>query len=185
MVYNLYNKKAQNMQIKVFDSFHPEHSKLYQEIFELTKPVTQNYPGYAEWFQKTFMLGLYKKERLYIVAQDLNNQLLGCALVKKTPQEEKLCTLFVDKKYRRCGIGRQLLAQTIKVLGKRPLISVSDQSMPQMQPLLDEFGFHLSSQKKDVYRPNHTEFYFNDTRADAIQKGLIPLLIQRQKQLKR
>lgn len=71
------------MQIKVFDSFHSEHLKLYQEILELTKPVGQNYPGYEKWFQKTFMSGLHKKERLYIVAQDSNDTLLGCALIKK------------------------------------------------------------------------------------------------------
>ena len=173
------------MQIKVFDSFHPEHSKLYQAIFNLTQSLGQNYPDYEKWFKQTFMAGLQKKERLYILAQDSNEQLLGCALIKKTPQEQKLCTLFVDEKYRRHGIGHKLLAETIKVLGCRPMISVSDQAMLQIQPLLKEFGFHLSAQKKDVYRPNHIEFYFNDTRADAIKKGLIPVLIQRQKQLQK
>ncbi len=58
------------MQIKVFDSFHPEHSKLYQEIFNLTQPLWKNYPDYEKWFKQTFMTGLQKKERLYILAQD-------------------------------------------------------------------------------------------------------------------
>lgn len=173
------------MQIKVFDSFHPEHSKLYQAIFNLTQSLGQNYPDYEKWFKQTFMAGLQKKERLYILAQDSNEQLLGCALIKRTPQEQKLCTIFVDEKYRRHGIGRQLLAQTIKILGGLPMLSVSDQVMPQMQPLLNEFGFHLSAQKKNVYQPNHTEFYFNNTKADAIQNSLIPILLQRQKQLQK
>lgn len=91
----------------------------------------------------------------------------------------------MDEKYRRHGIGRKLLAQTIKVLKNYPMISVSDEAMPKMLPLLKEFGFHLSAQKQNIYRPHHTEFYFNDTKADAIQNGLIPVLLQRQKQLQK
>ena len=48
---------------------------------------------------------------------------------------------------------------------------------------LKKKGFHLSAVKKGVYRPEDTEYYFNDQRADIIKNGLIPVLIHRMNQI--
>lgn len=115
---------------------------------------------------------------MYIVALDDQNILAGCIFAKNTPDEKKICTLFVNPLFKRQGIGKKLLETAIKELGELPLITVSSRNISQLKPLLDHFGFHLSATKKGIYGQNDTEFYFNDKKADLIQKGLLPILIQ-------
>ena len=172
------------MQIKTFNSFNPEHTQLYEQILLLTQSIDIDYPEYVNWFRTKFISGLKKKERLYIIAQDENQTLVGCALLKNTPQEKKICTLFVDPRFRKKGLGKQLLQQSIKQLGEYPLITVSNRNLPQLSHLLEHCGFHLSAIKKNVYNPNDVEYYFNDQKADIIKDKFIPVLLKRMNQLK-
>ena len=172
------------MQIKTFNSFNPKHIKLYEQILFLTHPVNTDYPEYSKWFREKFIPGLKKKERLYIIAQDENQTLVGCALLKNTPQEKKICTLFVDPRFRKQGLGKQLLQQSVAQLGEHPLISVSGRNLAQLSHLLDQCGFHLSATKKNIYNPNDVEYYFNDQKADIIKDSFIPVLLKRMNQLK-
>jgi len=118
------------------------------------------------------------------VARDEEGKLAGCVLIKKTEEEKKICTLFVHPDYRKQGLGGKLMEQTLSELGEHPLITVSDRNIAQLAPLLRKKGFHLSAVKKGAYRPEDTEYYFNDKKADAIKDGLIPVLIQRMNKLR-
>ena len=169
------------MQIKTFTSFRPEHKQLYRQILALTQPINDTYPEYARWFWNKFISGLKKGERMYIIAQE-DNTLAGCVLIKKTPEEQKICTFFVEGGFREKGLGKQLMDQTLKELGLHPLITVSGRNLPLLSRLLKQSGFHLSACKRGVYNPQDTEYYFNDAKADAVKNSLIPLLIQRMKQ---
>ena len=170
------------MQIKTESSFVPSHQPLYQGIFDLTKSLQQTYPNYKNWYEKTFLEGLKKGEREIIVAFD-NKRIIGCALIKNTRLEKKLCTLFVHPNFRRQGIGEQLLKTSIQKLKQNPLVSVSQKNKPLVDTLFHKFNFHLSAVKKGVYQPESMEYFFNDERADVVQNKLIPVLIQRKKQL--
>ena len=171
------------MQIKTFDSFHPEHASLYAEMLDLIRSFGDAYPESDRWFKETFLSGLKKKERSYIVAWDEQKSLAGYALIKNTPMEKKICTLFVKPSFRRRGIGKQLVNQALSELGEHPLITVSGKNLPLLQPLLKQSGFHLSAVKRGVYRPDEPEYYFNDQPADAVKNGLIPVLMERMRQL--
>ncbi|MBQ6854935.1 MAG: GNAT family N-acetyltransferase [Alphaproteobacteria bacterium] len=171
------------MQIKTFRSFHEEHKKLYEDILNLTYSINDTYPQHSTWFKEKFLPDLKNKKRIYIVAQDKNGKLAGCILLKNTEEEKKICTLFVHPDYRKQGVGRKLVEQTLLELGEHPLITVSDRNIAQLMPLLKKKGFHLSAVKKGVYRPEDTEYYFNDQRADIIKNGLIPVLIHRMNQM--
>lgn len=170
------------MQIKTENSFIPSHQPLYQGIFSLTKSLRQTYPNYKNWYEKTFLEGLKKGERGIIVALD-GTKIVGCALIKNTSDEKKLCTLFVHPNYRRQGIGEQLLQTSIQKLGQNPLVSVSQENRSFVDGLFRKFNFHLSAMKKGVYQPDSVECFFNDARSDVVQNKLIPVLVQRQKQL--
>ena len=171
------------MQIKIETTFNSARKKFYQDILKLTLSVQESYPNYQKWYQN-FLKGLKKEERIILIAEE-KGVLLGCALLKKVPNEKKLCTLFVRPDYRGRGIGTSLLKKTIEVLGQKPLTSVSEKNMKSVTSLFSRFGFHLSAQKKGKYLPQNTEYYFNDERAEVIQKGLIPVLIQRAKKLQK
>ena len=172
------------MQIKTFSSFNPEHAALYEQMLDLTKSINDTYPEQTKWFKEKFITGLQKKERMYIIAQDDDNTLAGCVLIKNTEEEKKICTLFVNPKFRRQGLGKQLMEQTLKELGEHPLITVSSRNLSQLSHLLEQCGFHLSATKKGVYNSEDTEYYFNDKKADLIKDGLIPVLQQRMNQLR-
>ena len=172
------------MQIKTELSFVPTHQKLYKAISDLTSPVSESYPDYQDWYQKIFLEGLKKGERGILFAEE-KGRLVGCALIKNTPIEKKLCTLFVHPDFRGKGIGTFLLKRTIEMLGQKPLTSVSGKNKSAFASLFHRFGFCLSAQKKGIYLPTETEFYFNDERAEAVQKGLLPVLIARARQLKK
>jgi len=172
------------VQIKTFSSFNPEHAALYEQMLDLTKSINDTYPEQTKWFKEKFITGLQKKERMYIIAQDDDNTLAGCVLIKNTEEEKKICTLFVNPKFRRQGLGKQLMEQTLKELGEHPLITVSSRNLSQLSSLLEPCGFHLSATKKGVYNSEDTEYYFNDKKADLIKDGLIPVLQQRMNQLR-
>ena len=61
-----------------------------------------------------------KRTDVYI-AQDGDSTLAGCVLIKNTEEEKKICTLFVNPKFRRQALGKQLMEQTLKELGEHPL----------------------------------------------------------------
>ena len=173
------------MQLKTYNSFHPEHARLEADIRALTQPIYQFYPHYDIWFQNTFIPGLKKKERLYTIAQTETGVVTGCILMKNTANEKKICTLFVRPEFRHQGIGTALIRQAIQELGDYPLITIPQENMPLFFPLLTRLGFHLSAARKGIYRNNIMEYFFNDKRADAVHQKLIPVLRQRTQELER
>ena len=173
------------MQLKIFDTFDDNHPELYQDILNLTGSARQFYPGYEDWFYKTFIPGIKKKERLIITAQNETGALIGCALIKNTPSEKKICTLYVKPKYRRQGIGTTLIRQAIQIVGEYPLITVSQENINQLLPFLTRQGFRLSTAKRSLYRTDSIEYLFNDKQTEVIQKRLIPVLVHRAHQLER
>ena len=170
------------MKIRTFNTYATAHENLYKEMLTLTQSINATYPDYTHWFKEKFLSGLDKKERMYIIAQNEKDKLLGCLLIKKTDTEKKISTLFVKPEHRGKGIGKKLLAQAIKELGKHPSLTVSSRNISQLYPLLKSFGFHLSAVKKGVYHPEDTEYYFNDPKADMVKNNLLPILIGRIRQ---
>ena len=170
------------MQIKSYFGYHKEHRGLYRTLFVMTQPVGEVYDNYADWYKKTFIPGLKNGERGYIVAKEDKGQVIGCALLKNTADEKKICTLFVRSDWRGRGVGTELMKSSLQILGPRPLLTVSQKNIAQFRPLLQRFGFELSAKKRVKDR---IEYHFNDQRAEVIKKGLIPVLIERMKQLGR
>ena len=101
------------MQIKKYTSYQTKHIPLYREILNLTHNAEQTYPGYFKWFHQTFLEGLKKKERMILIAQE-SQKVVGCILLKKTPDEKKICTFFVHPDFRKQGIGQKLIKAAFK-----------------------------------------------------------------------
>ena len=169
------------MQIEKFCEFHPEHVFLYDRILHLIRPVQESYPQLEKWYKSVFLPGLFQGERGYVVAHD-QGQLVGCALIKKTPIEKKLCTLFVRPDFRRKGVGVALLEGVIEELGPKPFVSVSEESFKEVMPLFKQFGFQLSGQKRGPYRTGKKEFYFNGMPVCSRPKKIRSRLIAQAKQ---
>ena len=157
-----------------------QHFGLYQQIPILTKTIAESYPGHLEWIDKKFLRHLHDSTRGYSFAVDYDvpvrvpnllhpGQMLdsyhlsGCSLLKDTKDEKKICCLFVDPAYRGQGIASQLIKNSFAILNtEKPLMTVSEHNLPQLQKLIDRFGFELTSVKNSVYLPGVREFYYNE-----------------------
>ena len=158
------------MSIQIYTSYYPEHTHLYQDMFEMTHELEKIYPDYEKWYWDKFIEGLKKGERLYAVSSK-HGILNGCALLKKTQTENKISTLYVDDYYRQQGIGRSLIEASFTELGKRPVLTVSEQCLNMYLPLLRQFKFRLTGIQDNSDK--HVEYIFNGFEPRHIKRKAI------------
>ena len=149
------------MQVQTFNKFYPDHIFLYERMLHLLHPLEQNYPQLTSWYREVFLPGLVDGERGYVLAVS-GGELAGCALLKNTQDEKKISTIFVDPRFRRQGLGRKLFTEAMKALGNTAQLSVSEEVLPQLNPLLAEFDFHFLEKKENVYKNGKSELYFSN-----------------------
>ncbi len=135
----------------------------YAQVLGLTHTISDTYPEHAQWFNDKFMHGLRNaNNRAYCFAVD-GTRLAGISLLKNTTTEKKLCCLFVSPDYRRMGIATKLIQASMDLLGTpKPLMTVSNNNLNQLQPLIDRFGFELSRTQTGAYRPDLVEYFYNE-----------------------
>ena len=157
------------MQIKKFDSFYAQHLFVYEHILYLITPIESFYPNLSNWYRDKFIPGLFSKERGYILATE-NDEIVGCALLKKTAEEKKISTLFVRPDYRKKGLGRKLLNMALKELGGASSLTVSEECLPSMNSLLKQSGFSLFDVKTGLYRKGKKEYLFRQKEEKIVAK---------------
>lgn len=65
----------------------------------------------------------------------------------------------------------------------KPLITVTDSNLSQLQRLLDKNNFTFSYKKKGAYKKNDTENYFNNEATEVLKKNILaPLLTHKSRQ---
>lgn len=144
-------------------TYKPEHQIYYDQVLGLTHIISDTYPGLLNWFNNKFISGLkLGNERAYSFVVD-GAHLAGVSLLKNAPTEKKICCLFVAPEYRRMGLASQLIQASFKILDTtKPLITVSDNNLSQLQKLLDRYGFELSRSQPGAYRPDLVEYFYNE-----------------------
>lgn len=148
-----------------------EDFDLYNKIISLTNSINDTYPGHTNWFWEKFVPGLRGGERSFVAAFNQENKSLsGVILLKNTPEEKKICTLFVAENARGQGIATKLMEASFNVLKERnPVITVSNRNINQLRRLLDKFDFKQSCVRTDVYKGGDSEIYFNLNHVQKIQ----------------
>ena len=166
--------------IKIIDKFSQNDMELYTNIAKLTKSINDTYPKHNEWLFTKFFPELKIGKRKIVMAYTEDKNPIGVALLKDTDEEKKICCLFVREDCRNNGIASCLMKESCKVLSTdKPLITVSDRNLPQLQRLLDKNGFEFSYKKKGAYQSEDTENYFNNQATEALKKDILtPLLLR-------
>lgn len=121
------------------------------------------YPFFLEWLEKVF-LELKSSDKRIILLYCGNDifDIKGVAILKKTKEEKKICTLRVVNPYKYQGIGTCLLKKSIELLKDlNPLITVSGIHMKEFFPFLKKHGFILKDKVKSLYRRGCYEYFFN------------------------
>ena len=135
---------------------------LYLNLYKMLVHLKQSYPGFTRWYFTKFILGLPKGQRQIIYATDDNMQIVGLALLKQTPEEDKICCLWVTKDYRCQGIASQLVCKSLKALNNpMPKVTVSEESYSEFEQLFKKYGFVLTLIQEDEYIAGKREFHFN------------------------
>ena len=145
-------------------TYNPEHEHYYMQLPILTDEITKSYKKHPMWLEQTYFPGLRLGNRGYVFAEDTDLlHLSGCSLLKNGPDEKKLCCLFVDPNYRKMGIASKLIENTFQVLETdKPVMTVSEQNLSQLLPLIKLYGFELTNVRTGAYKAGVKEYYYNE-----------------------
>lgn len=136
--------------------------KIVDEIYQMTQPLNDIYPNYNTWFFNKQIKGCYTPDRNIIFARDKKCKIVGISSLKKDDKEKKICTLFVDDKYRRRGIGSLLLDESFKFLETtKPFITITEDKLYMFAKLIEKYDWQLTETAYDIYSKGVREFCFN------------------------
>ena len=139
-----------------------KESGLYDKLYDLTSEIGKTYPSHKVWYYANFIGYLLKNNKALIIfaRNSKNNEIAGVAFINK--EIYKLCTLFVNPKYRRMGIATKLLQISEDSLGKKPLVTVSEINYPKLKKIFEKNKYILTYKVIGYYQKNIVEFCFND-----------------------
>lgn len=136
---------------------------LLNQVLLLSMLVKDDYPDNKSWFLNTQVPGLYDHTRNIIIAY-WNNKIVGFVSLKKTKEEKKICTFYVEKSFRRNKIGTILVEKAIEYLEEeRPLITIPMDKLNEFIKIGNRFNWQITDIKKNLYRTSTPEVIVNGT----------------------
>jgi len=151
-----------------------KESGLYDKLYDLTSEIEKTYPSHKVWYYANFIGYLLKNNKALIIfaRNSENNEIAGVAFINK--EIYKLCTLFVNPKYRRMGIATKLLQISEDSLGKKPFVTVSEINYPKLKKIFEKNKYILTYKVIGYYQKNIVEFCFNDfSKAKILDNPII------------
>lgn len=140
-------------------------------IGKILDGLEKDYPNILEWYNKKVIPGLETGEREIILAckfykmkahEKIHFEVLGYVILKKTPNEKKICTFRVDPKYQHIGIGKRLMEASFSFLETRkPMITISEDNVKSFEPLLKRYNFKLVEKIENLYVQGKIEYVYN------------------------
>lgn len=123
--------------------------------------LRSSYPRFDQWFTSKVLPGIYTGERSLLI-ETRGETVVGLLILKHTAFEKKLCTLRVRSEFESRGLGVRLFEAAFERLGtERPLLSVSESTLPKFARLFEHFGFAQAAAYRGLYRPRIQEFAYN------------------------
>ncbi|WP_247346123.1 GNAT family N-acetyltransferase [Bradyrhizobium sp. 61] len=125
-------------------------------------PLSRDYPGIEAWFRTKVVPGLRNESRI-LLRVERHGQLVGLAIGKREPGENKICTVRIAPSYFGRGIGVRLFDEVLRWLNDdKPHLTVSENRLPAFERIFDFYGFNLTSVQQGLYLPNTAEIAFNE-----------------------
>ena len=130
-------------------------------IYNTIIKLEQEYPGFHVWFYDKVRSDIMSNKREIIISL-VDDHIAGVAILKKTVEEKKICTLRVLERYQKMGLGKRLVLESFEYLDtKTPLITVTSCRENQFKKLFNYFGFEKASECLDYYRKEYKELTYN------------------------
>lgn len=143
--------------------------KLIDEVLYISMKVKYDYPDYKNWFLTKQVSGLYDNTRNIIVAH-IDGKLVGFTSLKKTDTERKICTFYVEKRFRKNQIGSKLVEKSIEFLEtEQPLITIPMDKLNEFIRIGNKYNWKVTDIIENLYRINNPEVIVN---GELIEKSL-------------
>jgi hypothetical protein len=173
-----------------------ELMELATKIYMITDFICDDYPKYREWYftkQLPATISGDKRNILFVRNSENDNEIISMACLKRTEEEQKICTLYVSDKCRDLGIGTAIIEESMRWLGTtKPLITLADYKLEMFKPIIDKYGWELTEVVSGLYNDRSQELCFNgtltkdnnETLEQQLHKKLIKILKNRCEQIK-
>lgn len=146
-------------ELKVCNSQSLEMSQYYlKEITPFFSVPNESYPHFSNWHKK-ISSEIFTPSRSIIVALE-NNKIMGFSILKHTNDENKICTFYIDKMYRKNKIGTLLMKKSLDLLCYNALLSINEKLVDSFYPILNKFEFNNIAIKNNYYQFGHKEYFF-------------------------
>ena len=135
--------------------------KLIDEVLLISMQVKYDYPDYKNWFLSKQVTGLYDNTRNIIIAH-IDGKLVGFTSLKKTDTEKKICTFYVEKRFRKNQIGSKLVEKSIEFLEtEQPLITIPMDKLNEFIKIGNKYNWQVTNIIENLYRINNPEVIVN------------------------
>ncbi len=135
--------------------------KLIDEVLIISMQVKNDYPDYKTWFLTKQVSGLYDNTRNIIIAH-IDGKLVGFTSLKKTDTERKICTFYVEKRFRKNQIGSRLVEKSIEFLEtEQPLITIPMDKLNEFIRIGNKYNWKVTDIIENLYRINNPEVIVN------------------------
>lgn len=170
--------KVESLKDYMYIEFQEEYINLVTKIYQLTKFVNEYYPNYKEWlFHKQLLRTITDEGNILFVRNPHDEkEIIAMTALKKTENEQKICTLYVKENFQNHGIGSLLIEKSLEWLEtKYPLITIPQDKFEIFLPIINKYNWQISSIEK----------YSNDTIQEVIcnQKPLEKIKIKYNKNI--
>jgi len=164
-----------DIQELISKGYSPEKlQKILNDVLILSLQVKDDYPDYKNWFITKQIPGIYDNTRNIIIAH-IDGRIVGFASLKKTQEEKKICTFYVEKSFRRNKIGTLLMEKIVNYLEEeKPLITIPMDKLNEFIKISNKYNWEITDIKENLYRTTTPEVIVNglilDSQKDIIQE---------------
>lgn len=138
-----------------------EKIKAIIDLQRFLSELTIEYPKHNIWFDRMIKSMFKECDRKILLAVE-NQSIIGATILKDTAIEKKICTIRVDKKYQKMGIGKSLVIKSMEELSiDKPIITVSSTKNREFLSLFKYFGFQLEATYVNKYKRDTWEYVYN------------------------
>lgn len=139
----------------------PYEGGIYR-IIDILKPIKDFYPNYSEWLEKTVSSGIMDETRqIRILLND--SKIAGLNILKNTPDEKKICSLFIHPDYRGEAWIYAIFNDSLEFLKtSKPTITIPEPIVKKYHGLIFSNKWENTSKIENRYIDGVTEYGFNE-----------------------
>lgn len=147
--------------------------KLLNNVLILSMQVKDDYPNYRNWYQTVQVPGIYDGSRNIIIAH-ISDRIVGFVSLKKTAEEKKICTFYVEKSFQRNRIGSLLATKAVEYLEEdKPLITIPMDKLHQFTRIGEKYNWEITDVKENLYRTTTPEVIVNGRTPEVSSEKVI------------